>query len=285
MNDFNKFFLANTNFPILNKQEMDEIEKMIMIENGGNKELEENYLNDLNGYNNDIEMYFMTSNNKNFDLNNDNYLLKLKKEEETINNLNKIQKNNSINNLKSELKNGYQNMTYIKELFEATSFTKNMNDKNKTEISPINSTKNISLVCDDPEYTFISPMSSRKFSGDLNLLNTFSKRKSKKKDSIFKTEKIRKFSSKSNDCTSQTEIEFLDDMTLNEIDKKKIIQNRNRESAKKCRNKKKIYVKLLEKVLKDTLKELENQKMKNNNSFKIENSIEKVKLKKNNLTD
>jgi len=104
-----------------------------------------------------------------------------------------------------------------------------------------------------------------------------------KKEMIFKTDKVRKYTSKSNECTNQSqsiETENNEENTSSVVGNKKIAKLiRNRISAKRSRAKKKVYIKELEGVLQKTYDELEHFKNLSKCNSLFEQSMSDMKKK------
>jgi len=110
-----------------------------------------------------------------------------------------------------------------------------------------------------------------------------------KKEMIFKTDKVRKYTSKSNECTNQSqsiETENNEENTSSVVGNKKIAKLiRNRISAKRSRAKKKVYIKELEGVLQKTYDELEHFKNLSKCNSLFEQSMSDMKKKETEFTE
>jgi len=203
---------------------------------------------------------------------------------------------NSISSFKAQDEQ-LNNVSYIKNLLDMSSFTKNINDKKTSMPSPFSSTNNITDINNDSDSVvnsnFINNLHemdlTRKISDDVTTRS--SRRNYKinninfmKKEMIFKSEKIRKNTSKSNDCTNQySESDLIEEMTESKMYGKKKGNRllRNRMSAKKSRAKKKMYIKQLETILHKTCEEVEYLRLMNSKSNKIEKSLDNMLKKEN----
>jgi len=187
------------------------------------------------------------------------------------------------------------NIAYVQTLLDSSSFTKNINDKKIITPSPFSSTNNMTDINNDSDSivnsNFINTMHeinlTRKISDDVT--SRSSRRNYKinninfmKKEMIFKSEKIRKNTSKSNDCTNQySESDNIEDLEDKYEGKKGNRLLRNRMSAKKSRAKKKMYIKKLETILHKTCEELEYLRQVNSKGNKIEKSLDNMLKKEN----
>jgi len=191
---------------------------------------------------------------------------------------------------------------YVQELMEASSFNKNMNDKKPNKTNPFLSIKDIKdKYCYDEgasNYNLSFNLGdlhiNRKLSDDISFgsnINNYNINNINfvKKEMIFKTDKVRKYTSKSNECTNQSqsiETENNEENTSSVVGNKKIAKLiRNRISAKRSRAKKKVYIKELEGVLQKTYDELEHFKNLSKCNSLFEQSMSDMKKKETEFTE
>jgi len=132
-------------------------------------------------------------------------------------------------------------------LFQSSAFNQTMNDKTGKK----QSNKNVTFV-EEVKRKASDDTISHRFTQNFDMNNILLM----KKETIFRSTKVRKQTSKSDDCTQQNS--FSGETYEGKDDKLK----KNRMSAKRSRAKKKAYIEHLQKVYLHTIEELDRQKSK-----------------------